>query len=88
MPTMPLAPVRFSTITDWPSGFSIAPAMMRATMSGAPPGANGTIRRMAREGYCSAAASEVAAATASTTKARCHPERCGAVTALCLHDRR
>ena len=39
---MPFAPGLFSTTTGWPSVWRICSAMMRATMSVAPPGAYGT----------------------------------------------
>src|SRR5215208_4811731 len=61
MPILPLAPVTFSTTTDWPSTALIRSTRMRATVSFGPPGANGTTIVIGREGYgCAAAAVTVA----------------------------
>src|SRR3954462_12367584 len=61
---MPPALGRFSTITVWPSGLSIACAMTRATVSVGPPAAYGTSMLTLWVGYCCAAAT---AATAEIT---------------------
>jgi hypothetical protein len=42
---MPVAAGLFSTMIGWPSAFSRSGEMSRATMSFAPPAANGTIWR-------------------------------------------
>ena len=58
MPTMPPAPVAFSTITGCPSNSLIRAPMMRPTVSNAPPAANGTTSVIGRDGYvCAYAAS-------------------------------
>ena len=41
-PTLPPAPERFSTTTDWPSSAWYLGCRMRATMSISPPGGYGT----------------------------------------------
>src|SRR5215471_10875713 len=46
VPTRPPAPVRFSTITDWPSAVESSGAIMRAIWSGGPPADEGTMMRM------------------------------------------
>src|SRR5882672_10383443 len=61
---MPPALGRFSTITVWPSGLSIACATTRATVSVGPPAAYGTSMLMLWVGYCCATAT---AATAEIT---------------------
>src|SRR5213075_3042906 len=62
---MPPALGRFSTITVWPIGFSIACATTRATVSVGPPAAYGTSMLTLCVGYCCAAAT---AATAEITR--------------------
>jgi len=47
---LPPAPARFSTTMDWFSACPSLVATARATASVVPPGANGTISRMGREG--------------------------------------
>ena len=49
-PTLPPAPVRFSTVTGWPSFSCIRSASTRATTSVAPPGGKGTTMRSGRVG--------------------------------------
>ena len=44
--SMPAAPVRFSTITVWPSAFLSGSATSRAEMSMPPPGGKPTMMRM------------------------------------------
>jgi hypothetical protein len=51
VPTMPPAPPLLSTMTGCPSCFPNGSAMMRATTSVEPPGANGTIILTGRVGY-------------------------------------
>src|SRR5260221_922313 len=53
MPILPPAPARLSTTTDWPKLALNFCAMMRPMVSIPPPGANGTINRIGRVGYCS-----------------------------------
>ena len=49
-PTMPPAPVVFSTITGWPSNSPIRTAMMRPSTSNVPPAAKGTTMVTGRDG--------------------------------------
>src|SRR5215831_10351968 len=55
VPSAPAAPPMFSTMTACPSSFLIASAVRRAMMSVLPPGANGTMSLIGRDGYVSAA---------------------------------
>src|SRR4051794_4792977 len=63
---MPPAPLRLSTITDLPRIFSSAAATGRAARSACPPGGNGTIMVMLRDGqlcaqaFCAPVAAESA----------------------------
>ena len=50
MPTLPLAPGRFSTTIVWPSSLPASSASRREIMSELPPGAVGTISRIGRVG--------------------------------------
>jgi len=50
VPMMVPAPGLFSTTTGWPQRVDSWSAIRRPTMSVAPPGANGTIRRTGRVG--------------------------------------
>ncbi len=47
---VPPAPVTFSAITGWPSEVFMRSLTTRATMSVAPPAANGTITVIGRDG--------------------------------------
>ena len=49
-PDRPPAPPTFSTTTAWPSSALIFSAMMRAATSVEPPGGNGTMIVMVRDG--------------------------------------
>src|SRR5258706_13555568 len=51
-PTLPLAPVRFSTITGWPQAVVRCGPIARARMSEVPPAAKGTMMRIGLFGYC------------------------------------
>src|SRR6201981_2834838 len=73
-PIEPPAPPTFSTITGWPSAAPILSAMIRAATSVDPPGGNGTISVIGREGKLSArvgasGAIEVSAINANATVA-------------------
>ena len=76
MPSVPPAPVRFSTSTFWPSGPDMRSPSARAMKSMAPPGASGTMKRTGRFGHpplCARAprpASASAAAAALLMKSR------------------
>src|SRR5262249_36240508 len=59
---LPLAPVRFSTTTDWPRRAPSRSATTRALVSVTPPGANGTTRRSGRAGQSCACAPSAARA--------------------------
>jgi hypothetical protein len=50
VPTVPAAPVGFSTTTDWPSAVFIRSARMRASASVGPPAGKGTTMVMGRDG--------------------------------------
>src|SRR6266849_2862593 len=54
-PMVPPAPPRLSTTTGWPTSSPTCAATGRAKMSFEPPGGNGTIHSMARDGRQSAA---------------------------------
>jgi hypothetical protein len=73
MPMPPFAPARLSTTTCCPICFASSPPITREMMSGVPPGADGTRKRIGRFGYCSAPSAIVetthAAASASTRMA-------------------
>src|SRR5687768_8011326 len=62
-------PGRFSTTTCCPRRLAKAPAMTRAAASLPPPGASGTMKRIARSGYCCAEAIGATVAAASTKAA-------------------
>src|SRR5258708_12411565 len=66
---LPPDPVRFSTITGWPSASPRRGASARAVKSVIPPGGKVTTRRIGFEGYCARAESERSspAATSVTT---------------------
>src|SRR5258706_3131195 len=64
---MPLAPGRFSTTTCWPICLLSSLARLRELISGLPPGAEATIRRIGRFGY-SAAITVVIANAAQITR--------------------
>src|SRR5215469_1842838 len=51
LPSVPPAPVTFSTTTCWPSVRDMCSPTMRATTSVGPPAANGTMRVIGRSGY-------------------------------------
>src|SRR4051812_14425292 len=53
---LPLAPGRFSTTTCWPSRCPSGSAITRALLSATPPGANGTMMRIAFAGQSCAKA--------------------------------
>src|SRR4051812_32723488 len=53
MPIVPPAPGRFSTMTGWPHAALSRSPISRATTSVALPAVNGTMMRMARDGYAS-----------------------------------
>src|SRR5688500_11435018 len=65
---MAFAPPRLSTTSGWPSTLSISFAMALALASVAPPGGNGTIRRIGRVGHacCAAASAAITAAEAAS----------------------
>jgi hypothetical protein len=67
---VPLAPLKVSTTTGWPSGPCIASAMIRASVSVGPPGGNPTIMVTGRDGKISAAAGAATAASASSAAAK------------------
>src|SRR3954462_14273214 len=73
-PILPPAPVRFSTITGWPSCSDILAATIRPTVSTAPPAANGTTIRIGRVrkfcGRVGAAGTHAATATATSQQSR------------------
>src|SRR5487761_2331635 len=58
MPIFWEAPARFSTITDCPRIFANGGATSRATVSRGPPGFDGTIIVIGRDGYVCARAGE------------------------------
>src|SRR6266550_1614402 len=64
-PMVPPAPPRLSTMTGWPRRWPTCAATGRAKMSFEPPGGNGTIQSMARDGRQSAAHSGAASPPAS-----------------------
>src|SRR5258708_6802869 len=72
---MPPAPGRFSTTTDWPQRFDRSSPSVRATMSTAPPGANGTKMCTGRDGKasCAAAISNEARSEMIAAKSLIHP---------------
>src|SRR2546426_8787418 len=55
VPTMPPAPVLFSTTTGWLMVLVISVAMMRASTSVVPPGGNDEMMRIGLVGYCASA---------------------------------
>src|SRR5437016_1998781 len=67
---MPPAPALFSMTTVQPVDFASSCATSRETASVPPPGGNGTIRRIGRDGYVCAptGAASTRAASAATTK--------------------
>src|SRR5687767_5482155 len=76
LPMMAFAPPRLSMTSGWPSTFSTSFAMTRAFASVAPPGGNGTTRRIGRvgqvcpepaEGVCAAPTLGSTAATYAIT---------------------
>src|SRR5688572_23632589 len=76
LPMMAFAPPRLSMTSGWPSTFSTSFAMTRAFASVAPPGGNGTTRRIGRvgqvcpepaEGVCAAPSVGSTAATDAIT---------------------
>src|SRR5882672_4869201 len=67
-PTLPFAPVRFSTTTGWLQASVILGPMARARMSEVPPAAKGTTMRIGLLGYCACAA-EAATRPAARTAA-------------------
>jgi hypothetical protein len=66
---LPPAPPRFSITTGWPSASASGGWITRATMSLAPPGANGTTSVTGRSGQAAAPACGNAAASASSSAA-------------------
>src|SRR5215467_15049698 len=66
-PSVPAAPARFSITIERPSGFSVAVASARITMSVVPPAGQGTINVTGREGKFCACATLLAAINASAT---------------------
>src|SRR5438874_7036953 len=55
VPTMPPAPVLYSTNTGWVIVLVISVAMMRASTSVVPPGGDGEMMRIGLVGYCASA---------------------------------
>src|SRR6266850_312483 len=68
-PTLPLAPVRFSTMTGWPQAVVICGPIARARMSEVPPGAKGTTMRIGLLGYCWACTGRAASRERTAVKA-------------------
>src|SRR3954467_10231198 len=67
---VPLAPVRFSTTTDWPGAAASRPASRRAARSSAGPGGNGTTMVTGFAGrVCAAAGASVATTMKAATAA-------------------
>src|SRR5580765_2746376 len=64
---MPSAPGLVSMITGWPSCWPSGCAKMRAPSSAAPPGGNGTIRRIGLFGYCASEEEQTSAATTAAS---------------------
>src|SRR4029077_1994211 len=81
-PIEPPAPPTFSTITGWPSAAPILSAMMRAATSVEPPGGNGTISVIGRDGKLSACAG--ASATGRSASAIQATLRIRATIRLCI----
>src|SRR3989442_14529454 len=77
---VPLPPARFSTTTGCFHASPIFCPMVRATMSVPPPGANGTIRRMGRDGK--------SAAGSACANTRGHAARLASPTPACRNSRR
>src|SRR5256886_4066623 len=77
---VPLPPARFSTTTGCFHASPIFCPMVRATMSVPPPGANGTIRRMGRDGK--------SAAGSACANTRGHAARLASPTPACSNSRR
>src|SRR5690606_10392981 len=69
VPILPDAPGLLSTMTCCPRRWPSLSATSRATVSVTPPGENGTIRRMGREGYCCAVSAACAPEPASASTA-------------------
>src|SRR4051812_41535002 len=55
MPMLPLAPGLLSMTNAWPSVFCSSPVRMRQMLSGEPPAAEGTTRRIGRSGQAARA---------------------------------
>src|SRR5215510_12712658 len=68
---LPPAPPTFSMITGWPRIGRIFSAMMRAVTSVEPPGGNGTISVIWRDGKVCACAPPAIAAASATTAISC-----------------
>src|SRR5258706_15284183 len=77
MPILPPAPERLSTTTDWPKLALNFCAMMRPIVSIPPPGANGTINRIGRVGYCSRDVDACAIISAAAADSRTFASRKG-----------
>src|SRR5437879_215474 len=65
---LPFEPGRFSATTGWPRSSESRCPMIRAEISGAPPGGIGTISLIGRKGYCAHEAAENRAANATAVK--------------------
>src|SRR5687768_3299213 len=66
---MPVAPARLSTTMGLPSRSLQGVPTMRAMRSFGPPGAEATIRRIGRIGYCDSAAETIGAGPSPVTTA-------------------
>src|SRR5215470_11632347 len=74
---LPFAPAMFSTMTGCPSVARIRSARIRPTTSTLPPGGNGMIIVIGRDGYVCAVAGQMSAGAARTAPPSCRNSRRG-----------
>src|SRR5262250_2504147 len=77
VPMLPVAPPTFSMMMVWPSAVRMPSAIRRPTTSVSPPGGNGTIIVIGRDGYACARAARGTAGSAAAPAARCRKFRRG-----------